>query len=132
MVIYGNPALPNTILTITHELGHLNDSWQEKNRESIREALREMDAFYPDAFWPGVGFKQAEVILRAERNSWAFVLSVLKPFINKSDSVFPKNAVLDEIHYALRAYSKELKSALGHIGKMVIEKAQSIKTKKAA
>ena len=107
----GDPAAPATLLALLHEIGHTQILFGTKDAISEK---------YGEQNWASEGdagkLKDLANHLRNERDSWAFALAKLKPFIGKSEennSFINISQVKNFIHnHCLRSYTQEAREEI--------------------
>lgn len=118
VVVFGDPTAPSTVLTLFHELGHLQEPG-----ETDEDVQKNERALYGKRSNPS----DAVHVLQKERNAWAFALRMSRPFISKDPNIpLNRDAVRSLIHdNFLKAYSDQLR---GHLPEWVFEIQDEIKT----
>ncbi len=98
------------ILKLLHEIGH--EVSEQKLSDDDKLEIGEILGTFHSKNENEIDSKQLEMILKDERDAWAFALGKIKPFLN--DSNLRKENVLKYIHgeMALGAYSAKIKKQL--------------------
>ncbi|HEY4715469.1 MAG TPA: hypothetical protein VIH31_03105 [Candidatus Paceibacterota bacterium] len=102
---------PKTILTIFHETGHvlkygkMNDQNQRDFLKANRDFKMSSDLYGSNAF--KLTKDDLSVVLKSERDAWAFTLKTLKPFFK--DMEIEMQDLKAFVHdFALQTYSEEI------------------------
>lgn len=109
-----DPLSRKGLLILFHELGHFERSTirSKTEQEEYEAALRKSKSLIMSMLPFGkLTEKQAGVILKEERDAWAFALRTLRPF--EQDLDLNLNKALDTIHiHSLQSYSDEIRDEL--------------------
>ena len=99
------PSSPGSILTLLHELGHIND---DKINEDISRKLHlRFETIMKGGSDEKIEKEQNAITIRQERVAWAYALKKLKPFIEGFQ--IPEESLDKYIHeFTLGSYCKEM------------------------
>jgi hypothetical protein len=78
--IGSEPSSPQAILTLMHELGHINDEEQIQEDDTEISDI-ELRAIFAGAPTLEMDRDKSAIILRQERHAWAYALKKIKPFL---------------------------------------------------
>lgn len=111
IVLNADILSPLGIIGFLHEVGHLEDPFQSvssENFERSRSVYSRANSGMP------LNFKDSELILRSERNAWAYALKVVKPVFGRLKE-FDKKVITDyAVHRrSLSGYSDKIRQSLG-------------------
>lgn len=95
-----DPASPSGLVILLHEACHFMNG--DVNNQALTSSLKSLNRKYDD-----LSSEEAAVIIKSERDAWAFSLRKLRPFFTK-DGAFTKSGFFTFMRYYLNGYGSHI------------------------
>lgn len=119
-VVVNHLSSPRDVLVLFHELGH-NNVWQSSEKQEkykVQNLVSKLKSGELD-------YRTAGLVLKSERDAWAFALKKLRPFLSVQGSEDGMTSVTEARHFIhdlmLSSYTQELERGLYEQEKKEIE-----------